>query len=76
MGVVGVGDDLCVRSAYGPDNDWYRRAKQSGAGRTKYDRYVLTGRGDPVDAFGGGRPPEIDRTVDVRPNGPGLRWFT
>jgi hypothetical protein len=33
MGVVRVGDDVYVRSAYGPDNGWYRRAKQSGAGR-------------------------------------------
>jgi hypothetical protein len=34
MWVVGVGDDLYVRSAYGPNNPWFRRAKASGAGRT------------------------------------------
>ena len=28
-------DDLYVRSAYGPDNGWYRRAKTSGAGRIR-----------------------------------------
>jgi hypothetical protein len=33
MWVVRVGDDLYVRSAYGPDNPWYRRAKASGAAR-------------------------------------------
>jgi hypothetical protein len=32
MWVVRVGDDLYVRSAYGPDNPWFRRAKASGAG--------------------------------------------
>ncbi|MGR2752384.1 DUF2255 family protein [Agromyces arachidis] len=32
-----VGDDLYVRSAYGPDNGWYRRAKASGSGRVRAD---------------------------------------
>lgn len=32
MWVVWTGDDLHVRSAYGPDNAWFRRAKSSGAG--------------------------------------------
>jgi hypothetical protein len=31
--VVRAGDDLYVRSAHGPENPWYRRAKVSGAGR-------------------------------------------
>ena len=35
MRVVRAGDDLYVRSAYGPDNPWYRRAKASGAGRVR-----------------------------------------
>jgi hypothetical protein len=35
MWVVRVGDDLFVRSAYGPDNPWYRRAKASGTGRIR-----------------------------------------
>lgn len=35
MWVVRVGDDLYVRSAYGPDNPWYRRARASGAGRIR-----------------------------------------
>jgi hypothetical protein len=30
-----VEDDLYVRSAYGPNNPWYRRAKASGAGRIR-----------------------------------------
>jgi hypothetical protein len=32
---VRVGDELYVRSAYGPDNGWYVRAKRSGAGRIR-----------------------------------------
>jgi hypothetical protein len=35
MWVVRAGDDLYVRSAYGPDNPWFRRAKSSGAGRIR-----------------------------------------
>jgi hypothetical protein len=33
--VVRIGDDLYVRSAYGPDNPWFRRARASGAGRIR-----------------------------------------
>lgn len=33
--VVRAGDDLYVRSAYGSDNPWYRRAITSGAGRIR-----------------------------------------
>jgi hypothetical protein len=33
MWVVRVDDQLYVRSAYGPDNPWFRRAKASGVGR-------------------------------------------
>jgi hypothetical protein len=35
MWVVRAGDDLYVRSAYGPDNPWYRRAMASGHGRLR-----------------------------------------
>jgi hypothetical protein len=35
MWVVRVGDELYVRSAYGPDNPWYRRATAAGAGRIR-----------------------------------------
>lgn len=35
MWVVPVGDELFVRSAHGPDNPWYRRAKASGFGRIR-----------------------------------------
>jgi hypothetical protein len=35
MWMVRVGDDLYVRSAYGADNPWYRRAKASGVGRIR-----------------------------------------
>jgi hypothetical protein len=32
---VRAGDDLYVRSAYGTDNPWFRRASASGAGRIR-----------------------------------------
>ncbi len=35
MWVVRADDDLYVRSAYGPNNPWFRRAKASGAGRIR-----------------------------------------
>jgi hypothetical protein len=35
MWVVRAGDSLYVRSAYGSDNPWYRRAIASGAGRIR-----------------------------------------
>jgi hypothetical protein len=35
MWVVRAGDAVYVRSAYGVDNPWYRRAKASGAGRVR-----------------------------------------
>jgi hypothetical protein len=35
MWAVRAGDDLYVRSAYGPTNPWFRRAKASGAGRIR-----------------------------------------
>ncbi len=35
MWVVRAGDELYVRSAYGPDNPWYRRARASGVGRIR-----------------------------------------
>jgi hypothetical protein len=35
MWVVRAGNDVYVRSAYGPDNPWYRRAKASGTGRIR-----------------------------------------
>jgi len=35
MWVVRAGQDLYVRSAYGADNPWYRRATASGIGRIR-----------------------------------------
>ena len=35
MWAVRAGDGLYVRSAYGPDNPWYRRALASGTGRIR-----------------------------------------
>lgn len=33
--VVRLGDDLYIRSAYGSDNGWYRRARASRSGRVR-----------------------------------------
>jgi hypothetical protein len=35
MWVVRAGDELYVRSAHGPANPWFRRAKASGVGRIR-----------------------------------------
>jgi len=35
MWVVRTGDELYVRSAYGPDAGWYRHAMAGGAGRIR-----------------------------------------
>jgi len=35
MWVVRAGNNLYVRSAFGPDNPWFRRAKASGTGRIR-----------------------------------------
>jgi hypothetical protein len=35
MWVVRAGEDLYVRSAHGPDNPWFRRAKASGSGHIR-----------------------------------------
>lgn len=32
---VRVGDDVYIRSAYGPENGWFRRAKAAGTGRVR-----------------------------------------
>lgn len=32
---VRSGDDVYIRSAYGPENGWFRRAKASGTGRVR-----------------------------------------
>lgn len=50
MWVVRVGGDLYVRSAHGPDNPWYRRAKAIGAGRIRaggLERNVAFADADP-----------------------------
>ena len=49
---VRVGDGLYIRSAYGPDNPWFRRAARSGTGRIQsggVDRAVAFRRVDPAD---------------------------
>jgi hypothetical protein len=47
---VRAGDHLYVRSAHGPDNGWFRRARASGAGRIRaggLERDVTFGTPDP-----------------------------
>lgn len=49
---VAVGDALYIRSAYGTDNPWYRRATRSGTGRIQaggVDRAVAFVATDPDD---------------------------
>jgi len=51
MWVVRVGDDLHVRSAYGPDNPWFRRAIACGSGRIRaggVERDVMFAQPAPV----------------------------
>jgi hypothetical protein len=50
MWVVHSGRDLYVRSAYGPTNPWFRRAKASGVGRVRaggLERNVTFADSDP-----------------------------
>jgi hypothetical protein len=63
MWVVRAGDELYVRSAYGPDNPWYRRAKASGAGRVRaggVERDVTFADADP------GAHPAIDAAYHAK----------
>ncbi|MGN9908915.1 DUF2255 family protein [Phytohabitans sp. LJ34] len=49
--VVRAGDELYIRSAYGSDNPWYRRAKASGSGRIRaggVERDVTFADADPA----------------------------
>jgi hypothetical protein len=49
---VRAGEHVYVRSAYGADNPWYRRAVRSGAGRVRVggvDQPVTFTRIDPAD---------------------------
>lgn len=51
MWVVRAGDSLYVRSAYGPGNPWYRRARAAGKGRVRaggVERDVTFETGEPA----------------------------
>lgn len=58
---VRVGDELYVRSAYGVDNPWYRRALRSGTGR------VLAGGVERAVAFThiDAGDPDVQSAVDA-----------
>ena len=62
MWVVRAGDNLYVRSAYGPDNPWYRRATASGAGRIRPAAWNGT--------FPSPRPPRRSKPASTRPTTP------
>jgi hypothetical protein len=50
MWVVRAGDDLYVRSAHGPDNPWYRRARAAKAGRIRAGGLERAVTFEPADA--------------------------
>jgi len=58
MWVVRAGDALYVRSAYGPDNPWYRRAIASGIGR-------IRAGGLERDVGFAGSSPEVQAAIDA-----------
>ena len=58
MWVVRAGGDLYVRSAYGPNNPWYRRATSGGVGRIR--------AGDiERDVFFAQASPEVQGNIDA-----------
>lgn len=58
--VVRAGDDLYVRSAYGPENGWFRRARATGTGRVRAagTEHDVTFAAVPADA-------DIHETLDA-----------
>jgi hypothetical protein len=58
MWAVRAGDCIYVRSAYGPDNPWYRRAVASGAGR-------IRGGGIERDVVFAGAEPAVQGDIDA-----------
>lgn len=52
--VVRVGEDIFVRSAYGPENGWFRRALASGQGRVRAGGVEKDVRFELVGAEAGG----------------------
>ena len=65
--VVTLGDDVYLRSAYGPDNGWFRRALESGTGRvraggvTKDVRFVVPEDDDVHEALDAAYHAKYDR---------------
>jgi hypothetical protein len=58
MWVVRVGGSIYVRSAYGPNNPWYRRATASGAGR-------IRAGGVERDVFFAQAAPDVQDDIDA-----------
>ena len=62
---VRAGDDLHVRSAYGKDNGWFRRAQASGTGRVRaggVERDVAFGEAERAHLF------DLARTANATPS--------
>jgi hypothetical protein len=71
MWVVRADDDLYVRSAYGSNNPWFRRAKASGAGRIRaggLERAVTIAPNPPLACTPPSTPPT---TLSTTGTGPG-----
>ncbi len=47
---VRTGDSLYIRSAHGPDNGWFRRARSSGTGRIRAGGVEADVRFEPLDS--------------------------
>jgi hypothetical protein len=76
MWVVRVDDQLYVRSAYGPDNPWFRRAKANGVGRIRaggLERYVTFAEPAP-DVTPTSTPPTTRSTTGTGPRSSGPSW--
>ena len=63
MWVVRAAEDLYVRSAYGPDSAWYRRAKTTGVGRIRAGGLV---RDVTFDEPGSNVHPDIDAAYHAK----------
>lgn len=60
---VRVGDAIYVRSAHGPDNGWFRRAKAAGVGRISSGGVEKGVRFEPADP---GTADDVDATYHAK----------
>jgi hypothetical protein len=79
MWVVRAGDDLYVRSARGPDNPWYRRARAAKSGRIRAGGLERAVTFEPAEAAVSGTVDaayhaKYDRYGPQRASDPGVIW--